>query len=100
MPAFDRPSAISSSTSRSRGLRAASGSSLRFGRNQFLHKRGIDDRAAPGHPSDAVDEVVDVDDSTLQQVADTSTACEQRCRVIDIDVRRQDEDRYVGELRS
>ena len=69
MPAFERPSAISASTSRSRGDRTSSGSSTPLGGDELLDERGIDDRAALDDPLERVDELVDVGDAALQQVA-------------------------------
>ena len=47
MPAFERPSAISASTSRSRGVSTSSGSSTRARRDELLDERRVDHRCRP-----------------------------------------------------
>ena len=98
MPAFERPSAISSSTSRSRGrqvvdrARAAAAEQLR---DDLRVERG----AARADAAHGLDEVVDVHHAVLQQVADAARrarAGEQLGRVGALDVLRDDEDRGLG----
>lgn len=45
-----------------------------------------------------LEEVGHVDDATLEQIADALAAAEQFHRVLDVDMRRQHEDRNVGQL--
>ena len=73
MPALVRPSAISASTSRSRGgqqgervVRAASGPS------KVRDHLRVERRAAGGDPAQRVEEVVDVEDAVLEQVAEVA----------------------------
>ena len=55
--AFDRPSAISASTSRSRGVSVASGSSGRAAGEQLGDHLGVHRGAAGGHLAHGVDEL-------------------------------------------
>ena len=99
IPWFDRPSAISSSTSRSRGVSSAIGSSRRSLREEGRDDDRVERRAAVGDPSDGGDEVVDVADPVLEQVADAlGRVGEQLHREAQLDVLREDEhtDRRVS----
>ena len=95
MPAFVRPSAISRSTSSSRGVRAASG--LAVAAAAPAHERvddlRVDDRAARAHLAQGVDEVLEVADAVLEQVAEPGRPVgEQRERVALVGVLRQHDD--------
>jgi membrane-associated phospholipid phosphatase len=68
------------------------------GRDKFLDEDRIHDRGAADDPLQRLDEVVDVGNAALQQVAAALTAGEQVHRVLDLDVRRQDQDGDHGEL--
>jgi hypothetical protein len=85
--AFERPSAISSSTSRSRGVSASSGSSPR--RRPTSRETTVGSSADPPSPDAAhgVGELVDVRHAVLEQVADTlGAALEEIERVAGLDV--------------
>ena len=69
MPAFERPSAMSARTSRSRGVSESSGPRAAAGQ-QLRDDLGVEDRAAVRDPVDGVDEVGDVGHALLEQVAD------------------------------
>ena len=96
IPAFERPSAMSPSTSSSRwvsslqrALGAPAGEELR---DDFRVECGAPFR----HAANGVDEVLDVEDAILQQVADPAAAGgEQLGRVGVLDVLRDDEDRHL-----
>src|SRR3954467_10028026 len=86
IPAFERPSAIRASTSRSRGLSSSSGSRARraatsswasAGAGGLLDEPGVDDGCAVRDPLEGRDEVVDIGDAALQQVAGPAAAREQ-----------------------
>ena len=94
--AFERPSAIRPSTSRSRAVSRSSGASLRAGQQRRDHL-GVEHGAAGGDPAYGVDERRDVGDPVLEQVADRPLAAlEQLARVELLDVLRQHEDRQPG----
>src|SRR5690348_6784245 len=61
--------------------------------DQFLDYGRINDRAALDNPLNHLDEVVDVGDAALQQVTAAFSVREQIHRVLDLDMRRKDEDR-------
>ena len=69
MPAFERPSAMSARTSRSRGVSESSGPRAAAGQ-QLRDDLGVEDRAAGRDPVDGVDEVGHVGHALLEQVAD------------------------------
>ena len=92
MPAFERPSAISASTSRSRAVRSESGSSPRRALTSVWTRPGsTTDPPAAIRRSD-VDEFVHVQDATLEQVADPIPGREELRRLLDLDMCREDED--------
>ena len=70
IPALERPSAISSSTSRSRGVRHGEGTRLALAAHQPGDHVGVKHRPALGDPPDRVGEGAQVADLLLQQVAD------------------------------
>src|SRR3954453_4074880 len=88
MPVLERPSAISSSTSRSRGVSSASGSSRRWRPTSWLTTPGSTalppspariPRPPPlPHPPHRRGELVDIRHAILQQVADTLTRLRQQ----------------------
>ena len=98
MPALERPSAISASTSRSRALSTARGSLRRCAPTSSCTSAGSTTDGPPGDPVERADELVDVHDPALEQVADPLAAGQQRHRVLDLDVRREDQDGDVGKL--
>jgi hypothetical protein len=69
---FERPSAMSPSTSRSRGLSSSSGSSRRRRPSSARDDLGVERAAALAHAPDGVDEALEVGDAVLEQVADAS----------------------------
>ena len=89
---FERPSAISSSTSRSRGVSSASGSSFR--RRPTSCETIVGSSAEPPSPTrrTAAANSPTSDDAVLQQVADALGALgEEVERVLRLDVLREDE---------
>ena len=98
MPALERPSAISASTSRSRGVSSSSGSLDIPRRDELLNQSGVDDRSTTAYASHGVEELVELGDATLEQVADAAPAREQRHRVLHLHVCREDQDRRLREL--
>src|SRR5437763_332165 len=67
MAELDRPSAISASTSRSRGVNPSSGAPAAPG-DELRDDVGVQDGTAAGHPAQRVEEVTDVGDPVLGQV--------------------------------
>ena len=89
---FERPSAISSSTSRSRGVSSSSGSSRAAAADELRDDRRVERRAALGDAPHRGGELVDVGDAVLEQVADALGAVgEQLERVARLDVLREHE---------
>jgi hypothetical protein len=68
------------------------------GRDQLLDQGGVHDRAARGDPADRVCELGHVGHPALEQVADPVTGGEQLHRLLDLGVRRQDQDPGPREL--
>ena len=66
--------------------------------DELLNEGGIDDRAAAADPCHGVEEVVELADAALQEVTAPAAGCEQRHRLGDFDVGREDQDRRVGEF--
>ncbi len=95
MPTLVRPSAISASTSRSRGVSRASGSSLATRAEQRRDHLGVEGGAARGDPAQRVEEVVDVEDPVLEQVAEAAPG-DQLDRVPGLDVLGEQHDGQVG----
>ena len=54
--------------------------------DEFLDESRVDDGAASGDACDLVDELDDVSHPSLQEVADSSAACQQLYRLVDFDV--------------
>ena len=73
MATFERPSAISASTSRSRGVSSSSGPSSRCA-EQLGDDLGVERGAALGDAAHGVDEVAHVGHAVLEQVADARRA--------------------------
>ena len=71
--ALERPSAISPSTSRSRGVSSSSGSAARPP-SELGDDLGVQRRAARGHAAHGVDELARVADALLEQVAHAAVA--------------------------
>jgi hypothetical protein len=67
-------------------------------RNELLNEHGVNDRAATTDAPSGVEKLIDVGDPTLEQVAAPAAARQERHRLRDLDVRRQEEDRRLGEL--
>ena len=98
--AFDRPSAISASTSRSRGVSRSTRLVAAPGHDRGDHL-GVEDRAAGGDAAYAVDELGDVGDPVLEQVADRALAAgEQLAGVEVLDVLREHHHREAGSGRA
>ena len=96
---FDSPSAISSSTSRSRALSSPIGSSRRRRPTSCETTLGSSAEPPLGDPLDRGDEVGEVVDPVLQQVADAFGAFLQQLeRVALLDVLGEDEHRRVRVL--
>ena len=98
IPAFERPSAIrrehlplAGRQDVERVPRAACG-------NELLDERGIDDRGALDDPLERVDEVLDVGDTALEQVAAPLAAREQRSRALHLHVRGESDDGGIRKL--
>ena len=66
--------------------------------DELLNERGIDDRATAADPGHSVEEVVQVTDAALQEIAAAAAGCEHCHRLGDFDVCRQDQDRRIREL--
>ena len=89
---FESPSATRPRTSRSRGVKSASGSSRRCAAEEARDDRRVDDRLSVGDPPQRVDEDRDVEDALLEQVADPlRVLLEQPQRVARLDVVREEE---------
>ena len=89
---FERPSAISPSTSRSRGVSSSSGSSARLRLEHVRHHLGVERGPAVGHARHRVGEQLHVGHAVLQQVADAVAALGQQVdRVALLDVLGEDE---------
>ena len=72
IPPFERPSAISASTSRSRAVSVDRAARATATADERRDDRRVDDRPAARHPSHGVSELVDIGDPILQQVADAA----------------------------
>ena len=72
MPWFDSPSAISASTSRSRGVSASSGSRAAPAPEHPRDDLGVERRPALRDRAHGLDEVAEVGDAVLEQVADAA----------------------------
>ena len=70
------------------------------GCEELDNERRVDHGTTAAEPVDALEKLVDVRDTALQQVAASFTTCEERGRVLDLDVGREDEDRDLRELLS
>jgi hypothetical protein len=66
--------------------------------HQGLDEPWVDDRSTCRDPPKRLDELVHVDDPTLEQVADPLARREEVCRMLDLDVSREDEDADLREL--
>ena len=96
---LDRPSATRASTSRSRSVSSASGSSRRRRPNSRATIVGSITRLALGDPAQRVDEHRDVEDALLEQVADAlGVLLEQPQRVARLDVLGEHQHADVGVL--
>ena len=96
MPKFEHPSAISARTSRSRGVSPSSGSFRRRAPTSSCTRPGSTTEPPSSDPLDRFDELVDVGDAALEQVADPLAAGEQLHRVVDLDVGGEHEDPAAG----
>ena len=68
------------------------------GADELLYEARVDDRAASRDPVDRVDELGDVGDAALEQVADPLARREQLHRLVDLDVRGEHENSRCREL--
>ena len=99
MPLFESPCAISSSTSRSRGVSSSSGPSSRLRPSSCEIDLGIDRGSAPPHAPHRVEEVVDLEHAVLQQVAEPlRRLAHEGERVRRFDHLRQEEHGDLGPL--
>ena len=90
--AFERPSAISSSTSRSRGVSSADGIVAALPADELRDDRRVERGAALADAPHRRDELVDVGDAVLEQVADALGALgEELERVGGLEVLREHE---------
>lgn len=67
-------------------------------RDKLVHQGRVDHGAAPGDPIQRLCEFFDVGHTTLEQVSDPVTAGQQLHRVLDLDVRGEQQDRDVRKL--
>ena len=89
---FDRPSAISSSTSRSRGGQLLERVVGALPTHELADDGGVERRAAVGHAAHGRAELLEIGDAVLEQVADALGArLEERHRVPGLDVLREQE---------
>ena len=94
---FDRPSAMSANTSRSRSVRCSRGLWRRGLTDQPGHDGGLDNRFASGDPVDGVGELGDVGDLVFEYVSEASgVVFEQFDDVLGLDVLRHDHDGGTG----
>ena len=99
---FERPSAISASTSSSRSVSSSSGSSpLRALADELRDDGRVEHRAALADPAHARRQLVEVGDAVLEQVADPLGALrEQLDRVARLHVLREHEDADLRPARA
>ena len=96
MPWFERPSAMSSSTSRSRG-ELGKRVVAPVSREQRRDDDRVDRRASFRNPPDRADELLDVADAILEQVAGAvGRVGQQLHRQSDLDVLREHEHAHRG----
>ena len=101
IPWFERPSAMSSSTSRSRGVSSVRTSSRPPLREQRRHDDRVDRGAALRDSLHGRDELFDVADPILEEVARTlGRVGEELHRQADLDVLREHEDSHLGVPRA
>ena len=101
MPLFERPSATSCSTSCSRGVSACSGPASRLLCQQPRDDLGVEGRAAGDHAPQRADELRDVADAVLEQVAEALRALGEHARGgAQVDVLGEDHDRRSGVARA
>ena len=94
---FECPSAISASTSRSRGVRSSSDVGAAAAAEQLRDDLGVDRRAAGSDAPRGGKELVDVGHAVLQQVADAAAAAAQQIGgVALLDVLAEDQNRDLG----
>ena len=99
--AFDRPSAMSASTSRSRGVSRPKRYVPGPLGEQLGDDLGVHDRAAGRHPADRVDELAHVHHPVLEQVADAATLVRQQLAGVErLHVLREHQDRKARHLLS
>src|SRR3954447_23344749 len=64
-------------------------------RHEFLNQRGVDDRSATTYSSYGVEELVDIGDATLEQLAGAAAARKQRHRMLHLHVCGEDQKRRL-----
>ncbi len=97
IPAFDRPSAIRLSTSRSRGVRAANGSRRRDRWRSWAIDLGVEGSTTVCYPVDGGDELPDIGDAFFEEVPEADRRVgEQFGGVALLDVLRQHQHRRSG----
>ena len=67
-------------------------------RDKFLHQRRVNDRPTCRDPADSLRELGHIGHPALEQVTDALTGGQQLHRLLDLGVRRQDQDAGSGEL--
>src|SRR6185437_3618358 len=72
IPAFDCPSAMSPTTSRSPGREHVEGVGPSCAAKEFDHELGVQDGAALADPGERADEFIEVGNRVLEQVADAA----------------------------
>ena len=96
MPAFVRPSAISASTSRSRGESSSSALTGPRRADQRRDDLRVERRAAVGDAPGGVEEVVDVEHAVLEQVAEAAAGRHELDDVAGLDVLGEHEHAGAG----
>ena len=97
MAAFERPWAMSERTSRSRGVSVARESARRLAPEKLADHFRVEYGAALRDPGDRVDEVADVGDAVLEQVADARRGAGEQIRSgPGLDVLGEDEHADLG----
>jgi hypothetical protein len=66
--------------------------------DECLHETRVDDGSARRDPLKCIHELVHRQDAALEQVADPIPGREELCRILDLDMRREDEDAGLGKL--
>ena len=98
MPAFERPSAMRPSTSRSRGRQVSEWVVAAPGADELVDESRIHDRSSPDDSVEALQKVGHVGHPALQQVAGSLASRKQVNRLVDLHVSGQHDDAGVRHL--